>query len=46
VVGAGWAEVIDVLRDHLVVDAADLAMVTPVPDVASALVALGDRLPG
>jgi len=29
-----------------VVDAADLAMVTPVPDVASALVALGDRLPG
>lgn len=44
VVGAGWRTVIDALGDSLVVDSADLAMVTAVPDAEAAMAALGPRL--
>jgi len=44
VVGDGWRDVLQALGDSLVVDAADLAMVTAVPDASAALVALGARL--
>jgi len=44
VVGEGWRAVIDALRESLVVDAADLAMVTVVPDAEAAIAALGSRL--
>lgn len=44
VVGEGWRAVIDALGDALVVDAADLAMVTAVPDAEAAMAALGPRL--
>lgn len=44
VVGEGWHAVLEVLGDSLVVDAADLAMVTAVPDAEAALTALGPRL--
>jgi len=44
VVGEGWRGVIDALRESLVVDAADLAMVTVVPDAEAAIAALGSRL--
>lgn len=46
VVGEAWRAVLDALGDQLVVDPADLAMVTVVPDVDAVLSALGDRLPG
>ncbi len=46
VVGAGWARVLAALGDELVVDATDLEMVTPVPDVAAAMAALEQRRPG
>ncbi|MBL6634364.1 MAG: LOG family protein [Thermoleophilia bacterium] len=45
-VGEGWARVVDAMRGALVVDAADLTMVTCVPDPAAAMSALGPRLPG
>lgn len=41
VVGEGWRAVLGVLGDQLVVDPADLAMVTVVPDVDAAALALG-----
>lgn len=41
VVGEGWREVIGALGASLVVDDADLAMVTCVPDARSALAAVG-----
>ncbi len=44
VVGAGWRTVLDSLGDALVVDAADLAMVTAVPDAEAAMAALGPRI--
>ena len=44
VVGEGWRTVIRALGDSLVVDAADLAMVTAVPDAEAAMAALGPRL--
>lgn len=46
VVGPGWAGVLREMRAGLVVDDTDLAMVTQVPDVDAAMVALGERLPG
>lgn len=46
VVGTGWSRVLDEMRAGLVVDDADLAMVSAVPDVDAAMVALGERLPG
>jgi hypothetical protein len=45
-VGTGWAEVADALARSLVVDDADLAMITCVPDARAALTALGQRLGG
>ena len=44
VVGTGWRTVLDSLGDALVVDAADLAMVTAVPDAEAAMAALGPRI--
>ena len=44
VVGAGWRTVLDSLGGALVVDAADLAMVTAVPDAEAAMAALGPRI--
>ena len=44
VVGAGWRTVLDSLGDALVVDTADLAMVTAVPDAEAAMAALGPRI--
>ena len=44
VVGAGWRTVLDSLGDALVVDGADLAMVTAVPDAEAAMAALGPRI--
>jgi len=46
VVGPGWDAVLDALVDGHLVDAADLALVTAVPDVDAAMAALGRRLPG
>lgn len=46
VVGPGWARVLREMRAGLVVDDADLAMVTEVPDVDAAMIALGNRPPG
>jgi hypothetical protein len=40
VVGPGWQSVLDVLGAQLVVDADDLAMITAVADVESAVAAL------
>ena len=45
-VGQGWADVLDALGRALVVDPADIAMVTAVPDATAAMAALGTRLPG
>lgn len=45
-VGEGWATVVGGLGQSLVVDAADIAMVTCVPDPAAAMAALGPRLAG
>jgi len=46
VVGPGWDAVLDALVDGHLVDEADLALVTAVPDVDAAMAALGRRLPG
>lgn len=45
-VGDGWARVVDAMEQALVVDAADIGMVTCVPDPAAAMSAVGPRLPG
>ncbi len=44
VVGDGWRTVLAALGDALVVDSADLAMVTAVPDAEAAMAALGPRI--
>jgi predicted Rossmann-fold nucleotide-binding protein len=46
VVGPGWDAVLAALGDGHLVDDADLALVTAVPDVDAAMAALGRRLPG
>ncbi|MGB1802741.1 MAG: LOG family protein [Miltoncostaeaceae bacterium] len=46
VVGPGWDAVLDALVDGHLVDGADLALVTAVPDVDAAMAALGRRLSG